>query len=191
MGMTYHHYYDEVERFRAAIGIGQNEPALHDKLFQEEAGELDEACRKAAIAKTREERRAAKAEYADALADMLIIWCGKDVDVGVPMDDTHRFFDDIKYKAQAAGIYLAGAFRKVMASNYTKIGSADNDADTVAKFDALQIEFYRVALPAGGIAYYSAADQTGTDGKDYPHHKLLKPAHYVDPKWHEDGWEAN
>lgn len=191
MGMTYHHYYDEVAKFRAAIGLKQDDPATHDKLYQEEAAELGEACRKAAVAKTREERRAAKAEYADALADMLIVWCGKDVDIGVPMDDTYRFFDDIWHRAMGAGIYLAGAFRKVIASNYTKIGSADNDAATVAKFDALEIEFYRVDLPNGGVAYYSAADQTGTDGKDYPKHKLLKPAHYEDPKWHEDGWEAN
>lgn len=189
MGMTYHHYYDTVADMRRALMLEQKAPELHDRLFQEEAAELDLAVISAATAKTRAERQAAKAEYADALADMLVIWCGKDIDIGIPADDTYRFFEDIQYKARAAGIYLAGAFRKVIDSNMSKLGRPEDDAATVEKFNALEIEFYREVSHAG-IVYFSAVDQVGSDGKEYPAHKMLKPASYFGPRWDEQGWEA-
>lgn len=171
----YDYYLDRVHEFRRALDIYQADEKLHAALYQEEAQELEES-------KTQQ-------DTADALCDLLFVWMGWDIDCGRNLDASHNFFAMIKQRAMSADIHLPAAFELVHASNMSKICYGDT-APSVAQFDALQIEFTVKQLPAGGVAFYSAADQTGLDGKFYPEGKLLKPACFFEPRWDTNHWRA-
>jgi Phosphoribosyl-ATP pyrophosphohydrolase len=165
--MTYPDYVKMVKKFRETFGLKQDDPKLHDKLFNEEAEELFQA-----------QKDQDKAEVADAICDLLFVWIGKDIDVGVPMEQTHAFFEDMKGIARDAGIYLPAAFEMVYESNMSKLCTKEEVVPTWNKYLPLGVNIEHKEVSDGLYAVYAT-----NDTEHAPKGKLLKSVGFFEPKW--------
>lgn len=163
----------KVKAFRDAVGLTQNTPELHRKLFDEEQQEFYDA--------------ESDADVADALADMIFIWCGAMLDLKRPIyRDEEWFWSYVQYQAQIAGINLKGAFDLVYESNMSKLCIHSEIYETIHKYDQIGVLIDFKPVEHELFAAYSAYDQTGKDGKEYPEGKLLKSCRYHEPDWSKE-----
>lgn len=154
-------YLDKVKEFRAATGLDAGQPEeLHDALIREELSEL-----------------------ADALADSVVVLCGKCADGFISAMTCHREIDSLNYAAEEVCINLAVAFNIVHTSNMSKLCKRDEVEATERKYNELgvAVEFREVSDDL--FACYSVGGNP-----DYPEGKLLKSVGYRDPDWSGDEW---
>lgn len=163
----------KVKHFRDCVGLGQNLPSLHRALFDEENEEFyDATC---------------DSEVADALADMIFIWCGALLDLKKPIYRTDEWlWTYVQDQAEIVGIDLRGAFDLVYESNMSKLCTINDIAPTIAKYEALGVTVDFRQISNDLFAVYSDCDHV-----DYPRGKLLKPVSFKEPDWsREDVWRS-
>lgn len=154
-------YLEKVKEFRRATGLdaGQSEE-LHDKLIREELSEL-----------------------ADALADSVVVWCGKCADGYISEEHLKHEIANLDGAATLKGVDLDAAFKIVDRSNMSKLCTTQEimatslkymDIGVITEFDLVSDDLY--------------ACRSGCDHPDYPRGKLLKSVEYRGPDWSGDEW---
>lgn len=155
-------YLEKVKEFRAATGLDAGQPVeLHNALIREELAEL-----------------------ADALADSVVVWCGKCADGWIDHGLLELEICAISRAAAEAGVHLDAAFNIVHESNMSKLCTPGEIEPTRSKYNALgvAVEFRQVSDNLFGC--YSLGGHPG-----YPKGKLLKSVGYHAPRWNEsDAW---
>ena len=153
-------YLEKVKQFRNLTGINGQPEELHDKLIREELAEL-----------------------ADALADSVVVWCGKCADGYISEGTLRSAISDIHAAAFDSDINLDAAFEIVHRSNMSKLCTRDEIEATEYKYcqAGVVVEFTEVS--DGLYACRSACDHP-----DYPRGKLLKSVSYQAPDWSGDEW---
>tara|TARA_R110000850_G_scaffold11976_4_gene40715 strand:- start:3741 stop:4457 length:717 start_codon:yes stop_codon:yes gene_type:complete len=160
-----------VKEFRAAVGFGKQDNAVHEQLYASESIELLTAD--------------SHAEKADALADMAVVMAGHYLD-GKPFYDFPKALLGLEKQAVLNGVNLLEAFKIVMASNMSKVCHDDDIVSTEKKYWNENVCLAWKNTSSDLWACYSANDYP-----DKPKGKLLKPVTYRAPDWSGDAWKLD
>lgn len=154
-------YLEKVKEFRAATGLDAGQPVeLHDALIREELSEL-----------------------ADALADSVVVACGKMADGVADKQWFDLHIDGLCVAAIEAGINLDAAFNIVHKSNMSKLCTPDEIEPTRSKYNTLGVAVEFRETSDNLFACYSLGGHP-----DYPAGKLLKSVGYRGPDWGGEEW---
>lgn len=154
-------YLEKVKEFRRATGLDAGQSVeLHDALIREELSEL-----------------------ADALADSIVVLCGKFDDGYLSGSDFYGMMRNLKESAEWACVDIDRAFDIVHKSNMSKLCTSDEIEPTCRKYSDLgvAVEFRETSDNLFGC--YSLGGHA-----DYPAGKLLKSVGYHAPDWSGDEW---
>jgi len=153
-------YLEKVKEFRNLTGINGQSEELHDKLIREELAEL-----------------------ADALADSVVVWCGKCADGYISEGTLRSVISGVHAAAFDIDINLDAAFEIVHRSNMSKLCTLQELDTTILKYLALGVTVDFTEVSDGLYACRSACDHP-----DYPRGKLLKSVSYQAPDWSGEEW---
>ena len=153
-------YLEKVKEFRDLTGINGQPEDLHDKLIHEELAEL-----------------------ADALADSVVVWCGKCADGYISRATLNGALSDLHAAAFDSDINLDAAFEIVHRSNMSKLCTIKELDATILKYNDLGVAVEFTEVSDGLYACRSVCDHP-----DYPRGKLLKSASYQAPDWSGEEW---
>ena len=125
-------------------------------------------------------------EAADALADTIVTCLGLYLDTQDSCKKTEMIYmaqNSIR-AAALLGFDINKVMDKVQAANMSKVcPSMDVAKQTKKYYHSIGVEAYIRDMPNGSFAVFSSEDQKGSNGKNFPAHKLLKSIEWFEPDY--------
>lgn len=166
------HCMSSVREWRKLMAMNQKNPKTHKALMEEEAKEYHEATR--------------KSQRADALADLLVVCCGYQIDAS-PDFELREVYWQLETIAVKHGINLINAFNIAHASNMTKLCMSDEEkrlTQIMHEKSGVKVDFVKTGPET--YACFCAEDSVRDDGKPIPKGKALKSISFKEPDWASD-----